>query len=68
VTAHREPYPTPVRTLWQTVKLLGTKEERAAVVHSFLSLRGEKRPFDVIVTSYESVLKEKHALEKVNDF
>ena len=46
--------------------MLGTKEERADMVRDYLYSKGEKRPFNVVVTSYEGVLKERAALEKVS--
>lgn len=47
------------------VKLLGTKDERADMVRDYLHSKGAQRPFNVVVTSYEGVLKERSALEKI---
>jgi hypothetical protein len=49
----------------QVVRLLGTKEERANTVEEYLSTRGQRKFFNVVVTSYEGVLKERVYLEKV---
>ena len=35
------------------------------MVQEYLHSKGQKRPFNVVVTSYEGVLKEKNALEKI---
>lgn len=50
----------------QVVRLLGTKEERANTVEEYLSTRGQRKFFNVVVTSYEGVLKERVYLEKVS--
>ncbi|CAM9641628.1 unnamed protein product [Phaeothamnion confervicola] len=45
----------------KAVRLLGNRDERTAVVHNVI----EPRAFDVIVTSYECMLKEQQHLRKV---
>lgn len=48
------------------VKLLGTKEERKRVVTEDLKPSDGKIKFDVVVTSYEGILKEKGAISRIN--
>ena len=51
----------------RAVRMLGTKEERKRVVKEELKPNSQgKVKFDVIVTSYEGILKEKAALGKID--
>jgi len=49
------------------VKLLGSKDQRKQVVADKLKMKaGEKVKFDVLVTSYEGILKEKGPISKIS--
>ena len=50
----------------RVVKMLGTKEQRKRVVSEELKVVDGKVKFDVIVTSYEGILKEKGPLGKIH--
>ena len=51
----------------RSVRMLGNKEERKRVVKEELPLgKDGKLKFDVLVTSYEGILKEKSALAKIS--
>ena len=51
----------------RTIRMLGTKEQRKKVVTEELKLDSEgKVKFDVLVTSYEGILREKSAISKIN--
>ncbi len=51
----------------RVVKLLGSKDQRKQVVAEQLKVKeGEKVKFDVLVTSYEGILKEKSAISKLS--
>jgi len=50
----------------RTVRMLGTKEERKKIVQDELKVKDGKVKFDVFVTSYEGILKEKGALSKIH--
>merc|ERR1719215_1670784 len=49
------------------IRMLGTKEERKRVVKDYLTagMNKKKMKFDVLVTSYEGVLREKGSMRKV---
>lgn len=51
----------------KVVKLLGTKDARKQVVSDYLRLKdGAKPNFDVLVTSYEGILREKSPISKLS--